>query len=70
MICPECGGKMNQTATVYNPNEQETYRRRECVNCGYPMYTVEYEVEPNERFEMDWAEHCNPNKKKGEKHDF
>lgn len=57
MICPNCGRKMLVKDTVWNPNEEETYRLRECPDCGWFAHTVEYEVEPNERFEMDWAEH-------------
>lgn len=56
MICPECGAKMYTDATVYNTDEGEIYRRKICTDadCGYVAYTVEYEVEVTERFEIDW----------------
>lgn len=56
MKCPKCNGKLGVIDSVHNDRENETYRARQCKNCGHLFHTVEYEVIQNKRFEEDWAE--------------
>lgn len=55
MLCPECSGKLQVLDTVKNPEENEIYRLKKCSKCGYSLFTVEYEVEVNKRFKIDWT---------------
>lgn len=71
MLCPECiknrsnrVHKITVLDTVHNDKENEIYRKRQCRNCGYEFYTVEYEVEVNERFLNDWTKNHRLGKKK------
>lgn len=57
MTCPKCNEKTKVTQTVYNPWQRETYRRRMCLKCGRSFHTVEFEVEVNDRFRLDWEKH-------------
>lgn len=52
--CPECGGLLVTKDIVYNPEHEETYRKRGCIQCGYTMFTVEFEVENNKQFQHEW----------------
>lgn len=55
MKCPKCGStKIKNTDHVDTP-ENEIFRQKECWNCKHLFYTVEFEVEPNERFRAEWA---------------
>lgn len=59
MECPKCKSNTGVTRIVYNPYQRETYRYRYCKRCNYSFYTVEFEVEVNERFQADWKKHLN-----------
>lgn len=58
MICPECGGKIKVMETAQTENN-ETYRRKKCLECGRLIFTAEYEVEPTEQFRTEWS-HVRP----------
>jgi transcriptional regulator NrdR family protein len=58
MKCPECGFKTIVKDTRLNERNEEQYRSRLCVSCGYRFYTVEVEVEPNENFLKSWKRNC------------
>mgnify|MGYP006383826749 CR=1 FL=1 len=48
MRCPACKGKLKTVDTIpYSDNS--IYRRKRCLECGYLFYTIEFEVERNEK---------------------
>lgn len=53
MTCPDCGGKTRTVDTAQTQNN-ETYRRKKCLECGRLIFTIEYEVEPDEQYRKDW----------------
>lgn len=57
MLCPICAGKVRVVDNVKNPFENETYRKKVCMDCNHEFFTVEYEVVVNKRFKEDWDEH-------------
>lgn len=54
MKCPKCGGKMRVLDLVHTDNN-ETYRRKRCQACEHEIHTVEFEVEVDEKFSMEWG---------------
>ena len=52
MICTKCGGKIRVVDT-YHSNNNEIYRRRKCDDCGRGFYTVEFEVDDDERLKQE-----------------
>lgn len=60
MKCPKCSGKLR----VYDSSDigDEVYRQRECPVCGHRLYTAEFEVEPDTKFRVAWAEHYRGNR--------
>lgn len=54
MRCPDCGGKLRVADILHNVEKNENYRRRLCTKCGYEVYTIEFDVEPDEQFKKDW----------------
>lgn len=52
--CPKCGKPMTVMDTVWNDHYQERYRRRRCNACGHVAFSVEFEIEDNDRFRRDW----------------
>lgn len=60
MTCPKCGGRTSIKDTAYNHKDREVYRKRECCDCHYVIYTMEYEIEPNEQFIRDWNKYWMP----------
>lgn len=54
MTCPKCKGIVRVIDIVHNTTENEEYRKRECLYCGYTFYTSEFEVEFNSVLESDW----------------
>lgn len=56
MICPKCGGKTKIGAVCIKP-DSEVFRRRKCIDCGYSMYTAEFEVERSGKFKVDWRKY-------------
>ena len=63
MKCPKCKGKLKVADSVHNPKENETYRRKVCLDCGLMFYTVEFPIEQNKRFEEEWAAYYRRNNK-------
>lgn len=55
MVCPKCGGRLNAMYTRHSPMpDNETYRQRNCLDCGHQFYTVEFEIEWNEKAQKIW----------------
>lgn len=53
--CPKCASKVEADDGVRNSKHQETYKHGVCPNCGYEFYSVEFEVEPTEKFMKEWV---------------
>ena len=45
MKCLKCGGKTMVRRTNQNEKDNEVYRKRKCLECGFKFYTIEYDVE-------------------------
>ena len=45
MKCPKCEGKVKVVLTGNEDKENEIYRRRKCLDCGYGFYTIEFELD-------------------------
>ncbi len=58
MNCPNCDGDTHVTDTKYNGNANERYRRHKCKGCGHIMWTIEFEVEFDDRYRKQWND-CN-----------
>lgn len=55
MTCPKCNStRIAIRDSVNNTEENETYRKRVCADCGRIFHTVEFEVEYNDRFKKEW----------------
>ena len=55
MLCPKCGCEKTHTFdNAFNPETNESYRRRRCTECSHAFFTVEFEVEETEQFGEDW----------------
>lgn len=54
MNCSECGGDTRVTDTNYNETANERYRRRKCKDCGRVIWTIEFEVEFDDRYQEQW----------------
>jgi len=57
MTCPKCNGKLKVVDSVYIPDSNEYRRNKVCTKCGHEIYTIEFEVEVNERFKDEWYEY-------------
>lgn len=55
MKCSKCGGKIGVIDLVHTDNN-ETYRRKMCQVCKHEFYTIEFEVECDEKFSTEWGE--------------
>lgn len=53
MRCPKCEGKLAIKDNVRSLHD-ELFRKRVCEKCGHTLYTVEFEVEANEKFMKEW----------------
>ena len=53
MKCPKCEARAQCIDTVQT-RDNETYRKRKCLECGHIFYTAEYMVFPNEEFMKEW----------------
>lgn len=53
MKCPKCEGKAQCVDTVQT-RDNETYRKKICLECDHVFYTCEYMVFPNEEFMKEW----------------
>lgn len=57
MLCQKCGVKLR--VIDCERNEEEVYRRRRCPSCSRISFTIEFEVEPDEKYRTAWKE-CKP----------
>ena len=57
MICPKCKGKVTICDTVHVNDTNETYRKRKCLECDHRFFTVEFEVDDDEKFRELWYKH-------------
>lgn len=55
MNCPKCGEKTKVIDLSTAPDEK--YRKRNCRVCGHKFYTIEYEVEYDQRFKDEWVKY-------------
>lgn len=54
MNCPKCNKEFLTVRDCVNVSHNEIFRKKVCLNCGFTMFTAEFEVEPNERFLREW----------------
>ena len=54
MICPKCGGPTKICDTRFDANENEVFRRHICKECEHETYTIEFEVEKDNKFVDLW----------------
>lgn len=54
MLCPKCGGGTKVCDTRYDNKENEVFRRHACKDCFSEFYTVEFEIEANNKFVSLW----------------
>ena len=65
MRCPTCKGKLRTVDTIpYSDNS--IYRRKRCLECGYLFYTIEFEVERNDKCRKEINEATREKKGKNE----
>ena len=57
MVCPKCGGKTTVIDNVFNPETNEHYRKRRCLDCNYLCFTMEFVVEYTRQFDKEWYGH-------------
>lgn len=55
MRCPECGGKVTVSDTLHGL-DNDTYRRRKCLECGYIFHTIETIEEFRGPFRMKFSQ--------------
>lgn len=53
MKCDKCGGATHVTDVRHD--EDNTYRKCVCKQCGHITYTVEYPIEKDKQFERTWS---------------
>ena len=54
MLCPKCGSSTKVCDTRYDGKENEVFRRHICKTCSHEFFTVEFEVENNNKFVSLW----------------
>lgn len=54
MLCPKCGGGTKVCDTRYEGKENEVFRRHECKVCDNEFYTIEFEIESNNKLIDLW----------------
>lgn len=60
MECPQCKiGKVKILGSAFNPDENEAYKKRECLDCGCVFFTVEYEVLVTKQYLDTFAKYYN-----------
>ena len=64
MKCPDCGGLLRGADILHIAENNENFRRRICTKCGKVVYTVEFEVEPDERFRKEWSTYASSRNKR------
>lgn len=60
MLCSVCGAKTMVVDTRKKPEDFEIYRRHRCTNpdCGREFYTIEYEIDNDDRTVKMWRSIC------------
>ena len=56
MNCSNCGGDTKVTDTNHHAGVNERYRRRKCKVCGKIMWSIEFEVEFDDKYKEQWYE--------------
>lgn len=59
MTCPKCGCPAPIIDFRRN-KDNEIYRKRRCECCYSIFYTIEYEIEPDEKFFKEWEKYRVP----------
>ena len=54
MLCPKCKSATAVCDTRFDVKENEVFRRRICKECGHDFYTIEFDVEANDKFANMW----------------
>ena len=54
MTCPKCGSATKVCDTRYEEKENEIYRHRICKKCNHDFFTVEFDVEKNDKMINLW----------------
>lgn len=54
MLCPKCGGATKVCDTRYDGKDNEVFRRHACKDCSEEFFTIEFEVENNDKFIDLW----------------
>ena len=54
MLCPKCNGVTMVCDTRYNAKENEMFRQRTCKVCSHKFFTIEFDIEANNKFTMLW----------------
>ena len=58
ILCPKCGGKKTHIFdNAFNPETNESYRKRRCTECSHVFFTVEFEVEATDPLKADFWKH-------------
>lgn len=54
MTCPKCGGKTKviNSRDAIDQDEEVRVRRRRCEECAHTYYTIEYEIDFAQGFEL------------------
>lgn len=63
MICPRCNGKTTVYDSARNTKENESYRKRKCLECGHKFCTIEYEVDCDENYQKNFSKYVRYNRK-------
>lgn len=64
MTCNKCGGKSKIVDTVNVKDDNETYRKHKCVECGRVFYTTEIEIVPDDLYIDNWYDNYRKKKEK------
>ena len=64
MKCSHCFGKTAVKDCV--STAEENYRKRLCLNCGHIFFTIEFEVENDEKLKNTWRKNDRRNRRKAE----
>lgn len=54
MLCPRCNGATKVCDTRYDKKENEVFRSHICKDCSHEFFTVEFEVEKNDKLVRLW----------------
>lgn len=54
MICPKCDNNSLVYDTRYEEEENEVFRCRVCKSCSHKFFTIEFEIENNDKFNSIW----------------